>query len=69
MPDKNWVKIRTETDQFAAEIIRTMLEDHGIHCVLVNKQISAYQHIGEIEIFVSSEQVVMATHLLAKSSI
>lgn len=67
MKDNRWVKIRTVDDHFQAEVIRTMLEEHDIRCVLMNKQMSAYQHIGEIEIFVPDEQVLLATHLLSKS--
>ena len=66
---EEWVMIRTETDNFKSEIIRTLLEEHGISCVLMNKKDSAYSHLGEIEIFVSRNAVVFATHLLSKSEI
>jgi len=64
--EKGWEKIYTTEDTFKAELLRTMLKEHGIECVVMNKKDSAYIMIGEVEIFVKHDDVLRALNLIRK---
>ncbi|MBW8686026.1 putative signal transducing protein [Chitinophaga rhizophila] len=65
--EKDWVKIYYTNQAFRAEIVKGMLEEHGINVVLVNKQDSAYLIAlpGMAELFVHNSQEAEARQLLA----
>jgi hypothetical protein len=44
-----------------------MLVENGLRCVIVNKRDSSYLW-GDLELYVPQEDVVMAKHLINKSS-
>lgn len=50
-----------------AELIKHMLFDNGITAVIMNKQDSAYQHIGDVELYTKPDDVVKAKHLISKT--
>jgi hypothetical protein len=60
---ENWVKIHTVSQEYNAEMIKGMLAEHDINCVLVNKKDSSYL-IGEIEIYVDVEHAFIAKQIL-----
>ena len=64
--EPNWVKLMTTGEPHRAEVIRGMLEEHNIRCVVINKRDSAYTIFGEIEIYTPKDQVVLAVHLIKK---
>lgn len=62
MPD-NWEIVYSTNQLYDAEILKSILEDNGIECVIMNKQDSVYK-FGEIEICVSTDNTFKAKHLI-----
>ena len=63
-----WVGIYNCVILNKAEIVKAVLADHQIDAVLVNKMDSMLQNIttGDIEVRVSSKDVINAKHLITK---
>jgi hypothetical protein len=61
----NWVKIHVVSQEYEAEIVKGLLEESDIDCVIVNKKDSAYL-FGEIEIFVDVENAFLAKQIITK---
>jgi len=59
----NWVNIHTVSQEYEAEIIKSILEENDIECVIVNKKDSAYL-IGDLEIFVDVENAFIAKQFI-----
>ena len=59
----NWVKIHSVSQDYEAEMIKGILEENDIGCVIVNKKDSAYL-FGEIEIFVDVEDAFIAKQFI-----
>jgi hypothetical protein len=57
--ENNWVIVHTVAQEYQAEIIKSILADNNIDCVIVNKKDSAYL-FGEIEIYVDVEDAFIA---------
>jgi hypothetical protein len=62
--ESGWVKIFTTNEYYQAELVKGLLLDNEIESIIVNKQDSAYL-FGEIELFVSSDFVLKAKHILS----
>ncbi|MEQ8910610.1 MAG: DUF2007 domain-containing protein [Vicingaceae bacterium] len=63
-----WVKVFSTPTNYLVELIRGQLEDQSIKTFVLNKQDSMHSPIfGEIELYVSSEDVLKAKHLISKS--
>lgn len=61
--ENGWVKIRTYTKAYEAEIVKQMLEENGIAVVILNKQDSSYL-FGKIELYVKQEEETFANVLI-----
>ncbi|GAA4513410.1 MULTISPECIES: putative signal transducing protein [Sphingobacterium] len=61
--ENGWVKIRTYTKAYEAEIVKQMLEENGIAAVILNKQDSSYL-FGKIELYVKQEEETFANVLI-----
>jgi len=61
--ENDWTKIRTYNNAIESEIVKQMLEEHGLKAVLLNKQDSSYL-FGRIELYVPQEQVQEAESLI-----
>jgi len=61
---EDWVRIKSFTDRFNAEILLGMLLSNDIRAVKLNQQDSAYLNIGSIELFVHRDDFVKATFLI-----
>ena len=61
--ENDWVLIYETDKNFEIEIIRGMLEEHGIDAVIVNKKDSAYL-IRNFELYVSRDDVMLAKTLI-----
>ena len=71
MSDTDFVKVFATADHIENGIIVSMLQEHGIESVVMNKQDSAYVSIGEIELYVASsdkERALELIHALRKES-
>jgi len=63
----NWVKIHVVSQEYEAEIVKGLLEEKDIDCVIVNKKDSAYL-FGEIEIFVDVGNAFLAKQIITNLS-
>lgn len=59
----NWETIYSTNQMYEAELVREIMEDNEIECVIMNKQDSAY-HLGDIEICVSTDNILKAKQLI-----
>ena len=62
--EDNWVKIFSTDQPYQAEIARQVLEDNGIHAVVLNKKDSSYLVFGETELYVDQDNVIRAKQLI-----
>ena len=60
-----WQIIYTTNQIYEAEMVRNIMEDHEIECVIMNKQDSPHL-FGEIEVLVPNENVHTAKQLILK---
>lgn len=58
--NNKWTKVYSTKHRYSAEIVRAVLLDHNIDSVILDKQDSAYVMLGEIEVYVHSEQSSLA---------
>ena len=65
--EKDWIKVKTYTKAFEAEIVKQMLEENGVAAVLLNKQDSSYL-FGKIELYVKQEDEAIANVLINSST-
>lgn len=61
---ENWINIKGFMHAYQAEIAQAVLNEHDIMAILVNKQDSAYTHIGLIELYVHRDNALRAAHIL-----
>ncbi|MBE8721530.1 putative signal transducing protein [Sphingobacterium pedocola] len=61
--EKGWIKIKSYNNVIESEIVKQMLEQHGVEAVLLNKQDSSYL-FGKIELYVPQEHVQQAEVLI-----
>ncbi|ERJ58311.1 putative signal transducing protein [Sphingobacterium paucimobilis] len=61
--EKDWKKIQVYNSAVEAEIVKQMLEENGVHAVLLNKQDSSYL-FGKIELYVHEDMEQEALRLI-----
>jgi hypothetical protein len=61
--ENNWVKVHTVAQEYQAEMIKYLLLENDIECVILNKKDSAYL-FGEIEIFVDVKDALNAKQFI-----
>lgn len=61
---QGWKKVYETHNLYQAEIIKSILNAEDIEAVIVNKQDSSYL-VGEVEVFVLSENVVKANTIIS----
>ena len=66
---KKWIKVYATTEIHQAELLKGMLEENAIECIIMNKKDSAYTVLGEIELFVTQANVVKSLHLINQSKL
>ena len=64
--DTQWVKIFATDSPIEAEMVTALLSEHGIEAVNLSKKDSTYL-VGELEIYVHRNQVVLAKHILEEN--
>lgn len=67
--DDHWEMIFSSSKRYQVEIMKAILQDENIPAVIVNKQDSAYIVIGEIELYVRSEDILKAKQIINRSQI
>ncbi len=68
MDDKDWQKIYSSAYEHKVEIVKAVLEDMGIHSVIINKKDSAYL-FGELELYVQADYVIRAKAIINKETL
>ncbi|MGK6350503.1 DUF2007 domain-containing protein [Parapedobacter sp. DT-150] len=63
--EKHWVKLLTTAHPAQAEMTKQMLEEHGLHSVIINKQDSSYR-FGQVELYVHESTEAQARDLMAE---
>jgi hypothetical protein len=69
MEDSNkeqWEKVFSTNAGYQADILKALLEEENVVCVVINKQDSSYLAFGEVELFVKSEDVLKAKLIATK---
>ncbi len=66
-----WVSVYTNTNPNLTQIIKSLLEDHNIDVVLINKMDSMHKHLlnGGLELHVKPEDVINAKYIIDKNSL
>jgi len=59
----NWVPVYSSVQLYEAEMVRSMLADNEIECVIMNKQDSVYK-FGEIDVYVPTNEAFKAKQLI-----
>ena len=62
--EENWEKVYTSGTLYRVEILRTLLEEAEIPSIIFNKQDSSYITIGDIELYVTAENVLRARRIV-----
>ena len=62
----SWELLFSSDKAYRVEILRSLLEEEEIPCVVLNKQDSSYVTIGEIELMVSRNDILKASQILKK---
>lgn len=65
--DEKWTKIYTVERPYNAELIKGMLEEDGINCVIMNKRDSELP-IGDVEIYVENENAERAKEIISEQN-
>ena len=64
--EKDWIMIYQADEEYKAEIIRQLLENHGLHPVLMDKKDDEFR-IGQVEIFIAPEEADQARHIMSEN--
>jgi len=59
----NWVPVYSSSQLYEAEMVKNILVDNDIECVIMNKQDSVYL-IGDIEVYVPTNETLKAKQLI-----
>lgn len=60
----NWEKIYGSLFLYQVEVLKSVLLDHNIPAVVINKRDSAYLSFGEIELYTQRDYVVKALQII-----
>ena len=61
--ESKWKKVFSSNQEYKVALVEQFLSNNGIQSVQFNKKDSAYT-LGEIELFVTQENVLRASHLI-----
>lgn len=64
-----WTCIYTGTEMYLIEIIKAVLADNEIPSVMVDKRDSSYTSIGDIELYVSEENSILARVIIEQNNL
>jgi hypothetical protein len=59
-----WQKVYENEIEHKAEIVKSILDEHSMHPVLISKKDSAYNNFGKYEVFVSADLVIRALKII-----
>jgi hypothetical protein len=67
--DKDWVCIHSSPNLQQVALLKTILLEHDIDAVLMNRKDSFYPVIGEAELYVKREAVIRARKIIDSASL
>jgi len=67
--DKNWERIYLSNKMHLVEIAKAVLADNNIPAVVVDKRDSSYISIGDIEVYVSEENAILARVIIEQNQL
>lgn len=67
--EKDWTRIYTSPDEYKASIVASVLEDHEIKVVRLNKRDTSYLNFGEIELYVHEVDFEQALEIIIKNDL
>lgn len=66
--EKDWVKLYSSSSPEEVEIIKNMLEEHGVAAVVINQRDSSYLSFGDAALFVKNTDYLKARDLVERGS-
>jgi len=67
--EKGWQRIYFSDKPHLVEIAKSILKDNHIESVIVDKRDSSYVSIGELELFVKEDDVILAKLIIEKNNL
>ncbi|HNP48174.1 MAG TPA: DUF2007 domain-containing protein [Bacteroidia bacterium] len=67
--ESGWECIYSSDKLHMAEIVQAVLRDAGIESVSVDKRDSSYITIGEIELYVTEENAILARNIIEQNQL
>ncbi len=67
--EKNWIKIYTSENSYKAALVTTVLKDHSIDVVELNKKDSSYLNFGEVELYIHPKHFDEAIEIIIKNEL
>lgn len=65
----NWVKVYSSPNLQHVELLRHLLKENDIEAIVMNKQDSIYVTIGEIELLVNRDKVLLAKKIISEAKL
>jgi hypothetical protein len=62
--EKDWKLVYFTGDNYRGDLAQELLEENGIHAVILNRKDSTYTAFGDIEVYVSKEDEERAIKIL-----
>lgn len=67
--ENNWIKIYTSDSTYKAAIVSSVLKDHSIDVVELNKKDSSYLNFGEVELYIHPKHFDEAIEIIIKNEL
>jgi len=61
---ENWIKVFESDAQVRAEIVKGVLEEHGISAVVLNKKETIYKIFGTYQVLVQLKDSILASTIV-----
>jgi len=61
---ENWIKVFETEAQVRAEIVKGVLEEHGIQAVVLNKKETVYKIFGTYHVLVQRDDSISASTII-----
>jgi len=61
---RGWQNIYSTDQSYRADIVKAVLEDHGMSPVIITKKDSSYNNFGSHEVHVSTKDVLEALKII-----
>ena len=62
---EGWTKVYHSTEEYQAVIVKDLLEEGGLHPVIINQKDSEFPILGETKVFIAPEEEAQAKALIA----